>query len=155
MGVDKVVRSNLSWICADASLFLTEVMRHREEKPGAAKRIRFRLIEGVLEPWCREIYGDIELSNNEEVTNPRGYFDSRSLMVAPELPSGAPARDFHNHVMASLLDLNLSFKYEGGSMPTWQAVEHRSAFRRLAANLERTTMRHNTSLSEAMRLMEI
>jgi hypothetical protein len=111
-------------------------MRHREEEPDEAEKIGFRLIEGVLEPWCWEIYGDIELSNNEEVTDPRGYFDSRSLMVVPELPRGAPARNFHNHVMAFLLDLNLSFKYEGGSRWTWHAVEHR----RLAANLERTTM---------------
>jgi len=155
IGVDKVVRSNLSWICADASLFLSEVMRHRKEEPDAAERIGVSLIEGVLEPWCWEIYGDIELSNNEDLTDPRGYFDSGSLMIVPELPRGGLARDLHSHVLAFLLDLNLSFQYEGGSMVAWEAVEHRNAFGRLAANLERTAMRHNTSLSEGMRLMGI
>jgi hypothetical protein len=154
IGVNKVVRSNLSWVCADASLFLTEVMRHEEEEPEAAGRIGASLIDDVLKPWCQGIY-EHEPRNNEDLTDPRGFYESKTLLIAPELSRGGLLSDLHNHLSAFVLDLNLSFAYTGVQGYIWNAVEQRNAFKRLAVNLERTALRYDTSLSEGMRSMGI
>ncbi|KAL4899014.1 hypothetical protein BDW74DRAFT_164108 [Aspergillus multicolor] len=155
IGVDELVRSNLSWICADASLLLTEVKQHSEKEPDAARQVGGSVRDDILRSWRWSFYAGIDLRRNESLTDPRGFYEATSLLIEPEAPRGSLSRDLHSHLHAFLLDLNLSFEYEGDSRWRWDGAEHSNAFKRFAANLERTAMRYSTSLSDGMRALEI
>ncbi|KAL3444588.1 hypothetical protein BJX65DRAFT_310775 [Aspergillus insuetus] len=155
IGVDKVVRSNLSWICADASLLLTEVEEHSEIEPDAARQVGESVRDDILRSWGRSFYAGIDLRRNESLTDPRGFYEATSLLIEPEAPRGRLSHDLHSNLHAFLLDLNLSFEYEGDSRWKWDVAEHGNAFKRFAANLERTAMRYGTSLSDGMRALEV
>jgi hypothetical protein len=159
IGVDDVIRSNLSWTCADASLFLTVVEKHGRWEPDAARNVGVSLRDDILIRWCQRYFAGTEPSYNESLTDARGFYECTGLLIQPEGPMGSLSRQLHSHFHAFLLDLNLSFEYEGESERSstwkWDAAEHKNAFRRFAANLERIVMRYDTPLSDDMRTLEI
>ncbi|KAL4877423.1 hypothetical protein BJY04DRAFT_128866 [Aspergillus karnatakaensis] len=155
IGVDDLVHSNLTWICADASLFLTEVEKHSKVERNAARRVGESVKDDILCSWSQIFYADIDLKQNESLTDPRGFYEATSLLIEPEALRGNLSRDLHRHLHAFLLDLNLSFKCLENSRWQWKSAEHTNAFKRFAGNLERTAMRYSTPLSDGMRALEI
>jgi hypothetical protein len=159
IGLDELVRSNLSWTCADASLFLNEVEKHGRWEPDAARTVGVSLRDDVLIRWCKRFYAGPEPIYNESLTDARGFYESTGLLIEPEGPMVSLSRQLHSHLHAFLLDHNLSFEYEGShegsSTWKWDAAEHKNAFRRFAANLERTVIRYDTPLSDDMRGLQI
>jgi len=152
--VDTVVDSELSWLCTDASLFLAEF-----EKEGKSRTECRGVSDTLLDyfsVWCQSKYAGIAEPGIER-SNQRGFFKPSDLWKAPLhiIHEEGPARGLHAHFSAFMNDLNFSFSWEGYPKYTCDTVAQRNAFRRFAANLERSFVRKDDCLAEAMRGLDI
>ncbi|KAL5336028.1 hypothetical protein BJX70DRAFT_400966 [Aspergillus crustosus] len=158
VSISEVALYGLSWLCADASLFLTKVKKLKQEgRANMTEGVRFieKTIQEYFRGWCEKTFAQnissIQLLENQNTADPRGFFDPKALSNEPRLPDNSSlTRDLHMHFLAFLVDLNYSFLWKPHP---WYSVDIgalRDAFKRFAANLERTAGRHDISLSESL-----
>jgi hypothetical protein len=160
--VDKVVHTELSWACADASLFLTQAEKLKGKDPNGISNTVSLLLDHFgswYENTYTYTYTGVELGDNGAWTtsDSHGYFKPESLWKAAmtSLPEESPAHELPTHFSAFLNDLNFSFSWVDKDLYTWDIAALRNAFKRFAVNLERASGRNNPSLSDRMRALRI
>ncbi|KAL2839642.1 hypothetical protein BJY01DRAFT_250371 [Aspergillus pseudoustus] len=155
--VDAVVDSELSWLCADASLLLDELEKKFIKGNGKNLTECIKAADTLLDylaGWCQSQHLLIK-KPGIEASNRRGFFEPRDLLNVPAPPEDSPTRELHAHFSAFLNDLNFSFSWERYPNYTWDTMAQRNAFKRFAANLERSFARENNSLEEIMQALDI
>jgi hypothetical protein len=158
--VDKVVHTELSWACADASLFLTQAEKLKDKDPSGIRNT-VSLLRDRFGSWCENTYTytGVELRDRgaRTTSDSHGYFKPESLWKAAvtSLPEESPAPELPTHFSAFLNDLNFSSSRVGEDLYTWDIAALRNAFKRFAVNLERASGRNNPSLSDRMRALGI
>lgn len=139
----RLVDSNLSWHCADASLFLDKV-----HEPGGNQRIK-RMLLGYFGNWCECSSGPSKPRKNRNESDLRGYFELQYLSGALEA-SNPLMRELRDSFFNFLKDINLYFSREEGNMHNIQynVSSQRDAFRRFSGNLEKSARKFRPSLCD-------
>lgn len=137
----RFIDSNLSWNCADASLFLDKVQ-------GANDNSKFvQMLLDYFVNWCKHACEPSELRQNYSGSDLRGYFDPNCLS------KNTPPNLFMGLFSSFLRDINLSFQIDKNAVGSmrFDLSAQRDAFRRMSINSERRIGQlRPTSLSDPL-----
>ncbi|KAB8227026.1 uncharacterized protein BDW43DRAFT_317217 [Aspergillus alliaceus] len=143
--LEMLVGDNLSWNCADASLFLAEIREKYAESPNNGRISQ--LLLSHFETWFTISTIPQTPRKNYRSSDPRGYYELQYLSKGANTPRHmAPLYDIF---FSFLKDLNLSFSRDETGELLSNLSAQQNAFLRFSTNLEKAAGRRVPLLTKS------